>query len=59
MEKDRSDEAKLNVSRSSTAIMNKDSRKGLNLHSNKDSDEEDEQVMQDLCPSWMGQNFQV
>jgi len=58
MEKDCSDEANAFTNRTSRAIMSKDNRTmSRRLHDN-DSDEQEPQY-QDLCPSWMGQVFQV
>jgi len=57
MEKDCSDEATTFVDRTSRAIMNRDQRLvGKKLHG---VDSDDEVKFHDLCPSWMGQIFQV
>ena len=51
-------EANSIVDRTSTAMMGKDARLGTKkLHGN--DSEEDGPVFKDLCPSWMGQIFQV
>lgn len=57
LEKDCSEEAVTNiVDRTSTAVMGKDARKGkMKLH----DEENDGPAFQDICPSWMGQVFQV
>jgi len=58
MEKDCSDEATSFANRTSRAIMNVRERvRGPKLHGSDDSDEEVK--YHDLCPSWMGQIFQV
>ena len=61
MEVDKSDEVKNhNARRTSCAILNKDARvRGHVLHSESSDDEDKEKKYQDLCPSWMGQVFQV
>ena len=58
MEKDCSNEATNILDRTSKAILRKDTRKkGMTVHNN--DDDEKENKMLDLCPSWMGQIYQV
>ena len=59
MEKDCSDEATNFVDRTSRAIMSTDMRSKPTLHKEQDDSSEEEVKYQDLCPSWMGQVFQV
>ena len=48
------------VGRSSKAVSFKDNRAGVKkLHVSRDSDEEDAGPTIDLCPSWLGQVWQV
>ena len=58
MEKDSGAETEDAVTRSSVAMINKDSRgKKHTIH--KDSEDEEDPMFYPLCPSWMGQVFQV
>jgi len=56
LEKDCSEEANTMISRSSTAVMGKDQRLGMKkMHDDDDQDG----VFSEICPSWMGQIFQI
>ena len=62
LETDISDEAQLAVKtdRTSRAVMKKDLRAPAPiLHNDNDSDDNTEKPKKDVCPSWMGQVFQI
>ena len=59
MEKDCSDEATNIVDRTSRAILDRDMRAPLKAPVKGDDSSDEEIKMQDLCPSWMGQIYQV
>lgn len=57
---DKSDEVKAFLNRTSMSVLHQDRRGARSaFHGDTDEESEQEEHFQDICPSWMGQIFQV